>query len=73
MACEKRTSSQNHLESPGPINLGRTKKYALVELQGRRITALLTEGPNAERLWISYRGFLDTEWEGRGARRSEKQ
>src|SRR5216683_7976796 len=43
MTHGKRTASKNHLESPSPINGGRTKKYGLVELQGRPITAQSTD------------------------------
>jgi hypothetical protein len=69
----KRTASKNHLESPSPINGRRTEKYVLVELQARRITAPSTDGPTPEHFfWISYRRFLDTEWEGR-TRRIKKQ
>src|SRR6266436_694638 len=49
MTHEKRTASQNHLESPSPMNRGRTKKYAFVELQGRPITAPSTDGVTPER------------------------
>jgi len=49
MTHGKRTASQNHLESPKPINGGRRKKYVLVELQGRAIAAQLRDGPTPER------------------------
>src|SRR5882762_46966 len=39
MTHGKRTASRNHLESPSPINDGRTKKDVLIELQGRPITS----------------------------------
>src|SRR6267378_4974372 len=39
MTHGKRTASKNHLESPSPINDGRTKKDVLIELQGRPITS----------------------------------
>ena len=49
MTHGKRTASWNHLESPSPINDGRTKKDVLVELQGRPIMAQSTDGPIRER------------------------
>src|SRR6266446_940058 len=48
MTHGKRTASQNHLESPSPINRGKTKKYVLVELQGRPITTPSTVGATSE-------------------------
>src|SRR5882762_3366031 len=48
MTHGKRTASQNHLESPSPINRGKTKKCVLVELQRRPITAQSTDGPVPE-------------------------
>src|SRR6267142_2272342 len=48
MAHGNRTASQNHLESPSPINRGKTKKCVLVELQRRPITAQSTDGPVPE-------------------------
>src|SRR5882757_3616649 len=53
MTHGKRTASKNHLESPSPINVGRTKKYVLVELQGRPITAPSTDGATPERVFGS--------------------
>src|SRR6266849_7216083 len=52
MTHGKRTASQNHLESPSPINGGKTRKYVLVELQPRAITAPSTDGATTS--WISY-------------------
>src|SRR6266436_220335 len=48
MTHGKRTTSKNHLESPRPINVGKTKKYVLVELQGRPITTPSTDGATSE-------------------------
>src|SRR5207244_8050763 len=48
MTHGKRTASKNHLESPRPINVGKTKKYVLVELQGRPITTPSTDGATSE-------------------------
>src|SRR5436309_8546642 len=48
MTRGKRTASKNHLESPRPINVGKTKKYVLVELQGRPITTPSTDGATSE-------------------------
>src|SRR6266403_6204358 len=53
MTHGKRTASLNHLESPSPIHGGRTKKYVLVELQGRPITAQSTVRPTPECLFGS--------------------
>src|SRR6267378_2343719 len=53
MTHGKRTASQNHLESPSLINGGRTKKYVLVELQGRPSKAPSTDGATPESVFGS--------------------
>jgi hypothetical protein len=74
MAHGNRTASQNHLESPSPINDGRTKKYFLVALQRRPITPQSTDRVTPEGvLGISYRRLLDTQREERGTRCIKKQ
>jgi hypothetical protein len=50
------------------------RKYVLVELQRRPITAPSADGPTSERVsGVSYCRFLDTQWEGRGTCRIKKQ
>jgi hypothetical protein len=51
MTHGKRTASQNHLESPIPINGRKTKKYFLLELQGQPSTTPSADGVTPERVF----------------------